>query len=235
MRPLHRGAKGTLTFSYPLPMSSGPPPREALTLDGPAGCLEALLDTPSGPLAAAVAVVCHPHPQHQGTMLNKVVHTLSRALNDLSIPVVRFNFRGVGASEGAYADGFGETEDVLVVADWATARFPGADLWLAGFSFGAAVAIRAALSTTCAQLISVAPPVARMASLLDGKRPACPWLLIQGTADEIVAAIDVQDWARTLDPPPDLVLLPDVDHFFHGRLTLLRDTVVGRVSPPKPR
>ncbi|TFG87185.1 MAG: alpha/beta hydrolase [Chromatiales bacterium] len=216
-------------------MSSGPPPREALTLDGPAGCLEALLDTPSGPLAAAVAVVCHPHPQHQGTMLNKVVHTLSRALNDLSIPVVRFNFRGVGASEGAYADGFGETEDVLVVADWATARFPGADLWLAGFSFGAAVAIRAALSTTCAQLISVAPPVARMASLLDGKRPACPWLLIQGTADEIVAAIDVQDWARTLDPPPDLVLLPDVDHFFHGRLTLLRDTVVGRVSPPKPR
>ena len=216
-------------------MSTGPPPREALTLDGPAGRLEALLDTPPGPLAAAVAVVCHPHPQHQGTMLNKVVHTLGRALNDLSIPVVRFNFRGVGASEGAYADGFGETEDVLAVAAWATARFAGADLWLAGFSFGAAVAIRAALATTCAQLISVAPPVARMARLLDGKGPACPWLLIQGMADEVVAAGDVQDWARTLDPPPDLVLLPDVDHFFHGRLTLLRDTVVSRVSPPRAR
>jgi len=214
-------------------MSSGPPPREALTLDGPAGRIEALLDTPSGPLAAAVGVVCHPHPQHQGTMLNKVVHTLSRALNDLQIPVVRFNFRGVGASEGAYADGIGETEDVLAVAAWARKRFSGADLWLAGFSFGAAVAIRAASLTTCAQLISIAPPVARMVSLLDRKRPACPWLLIQGTADEVVAAGDVQDWARDLEPPPDLVLLPDVDHFFHGRLTLLRDTLVGRVSPPK--
>ncbi|MDP2325442.1 MAG: alpha/beta hydrolase [Gammaproteobacteria bacterium] len=214
-------------------MSSGPPPREALTLDGPAGRIEALLDIPPGPLALAVAVVCHPHPQHQGTMLNKVVHTIGRALNELKIPVVRFNFRGVGASEGAYADGLGETGDTLAVAAWATKHFPGTDLWLAGFSFGAAVAIRAALSTTCAQLISVAPPVARMANLLDGKRPACPWLLIQGMADEVVAAGDVQDWARTLDPPPDLVLLPDVDHFFHGRLTLLRDTVVGRVAAPK--
>jgi len=214
-------------------MSAGPPPREALTLDGPAGRLEALLDTPPGPLAAAVGVVCHPHPQHQGTMLNKVVHTLSRALNDLSIPAVRFNFRGVGASEGAYADGIGETQDVLAVAEWAKARFGGADLWLAGFSFGAAVAIRAAVSTTCAQLITVAPPVARMARLLDGAGPACPWLLIQGTADEVVAAGDVQDWVRQLGSPPELVLLPDVDHFFHGRLTLLRDTVVGRLPPPK--
>jgi alpha/beta superfamily hydrolase len=74
-----------------------------------------------------------------------------------------------------------------------------------------------------------------MGSLLDGHRPACPWLLIQGTADEVVAAGDVQDWVRTLDPPPELVLLPDVDHFFHGRLTLLRDTVVGHVSPPTAR
>jgi alpha/beta superfamily hydrolase len=214
-------------------MTSGPPPREALTLDGPAGRLEALLDSPPGPLAAAVGVVCHPHPQHQGTMLNKVVHTLGRALNDLQIPVVRFNFRGVGASEGAYADGVGETDDALAVAAWATARFPGADLWLAGFSFGAAVAIRAALSTNCVQLISVAPPVARMANLLAGQRPACPWLLIQGGADEVVAAADVEDWARTLEPPPDLVLLPDVDHFFHGRLTLLRDTVLSRVAAPR--
>ena len=163
-------------------MTSGPPPREALTLDGPAGRIEALLDTPPGPLAPAVGVVCHPHPQHQGTMLNKVVHTLSRALNDLGIPAVRFNFRGVGASEGAYADGVGETEDVLAVAAWAQRRFPGTALWLAGFSFGAAVAIRAAVASPCRQLISVAPPVARMASLLGAAVPACPWLLVQGTA-----------------------------------------------------
>ena len=213
-------------------MSSGAPPREALTLDGPAGRIEALLDTPPAPMAPAVAVVCHPHPQHQGTMLNKVVHTLSRALNELQMPSVRFNFRGVGASEGAYADGIGETEDVLAVAAWAQRRFPGTELWLAGFSFGAAVAIRAALATPCRQLISIAPPVVRMAALLHGARPACPWLLIQGAADEVVSAIDVVAWAEGLNPPPEMVLLPDVDHFFHGRLTLLRDTVVGRVVRP---
>ncbi|MEO8224104.1 MAG: alpha/beta fold hydrolase [Gammaproteobacteria bacterium] len=216
-------------------MSSGPPPREALTLDGPAGRIEALLDTPTAPLARAVGIVCHPHPQHQGTMLNKVVHTLGRALNDLRIPAVRFNFRGVGASEGAYADGVGETDDVLAVVEWASRRFPGADLWLAGFSFGAAVAIRAALATPCRQLISVAPPVARMATMLGDARPDCPWLLIQGLADEVVAAADVATWANSLKPSPDLVLLPDVDHFFHGRLTLLRETIIARVSRPDVR
>ncbi|MEQ1802720.1 MAG: alpha/beta hydrolase [Gammaproteobacteria bacterium] len=213
-------------------MTSGPPPREALTLDGPAGRIEALLDTPPGPPARAVGVVCHPHPQHQGTMLNKVVHTISRALNDLQIPVVRFNFRGVGASEGAYADGIGETEDALAVAAWAEQRYPGAALWLAGFSFGAAVAIRAAVAGSCRQLISVAPPVARMVSLIGDENPACPWLLVQGTADEVVPAADVETWARGRTPPPDLALLPDVDHFFHGRLTLLRDTIVSRVKRP---
>lgn len=216
-------------------MTSGPPPREALTLDGPAGRIEALLDTPPGPLAAAVGVVCHPHPQHQGTMLNKVVHTVGRALNDLQIPTVRFNFRGVGASEGAYADGVGETEDALAVAAWAQRHFPGADLWLAGFSFGAAVAIRAAVASSCSQLISIAPPVARMASLLGDASPACPWLLVQGTSDEVVPAADVEAWARARTPPPDLVLLQDVDHFFHGRLTLLRDTIVSRVLRPGAR
>jgi alpha/beta superfamily hydrolase len=216
-------------------MSSGPPPREALTLDGPAGLIEVLLDTPAQPLVPAVAVVCHPHPQHQGTMLNKVVHTLSRALNELKMPSVRFNFRGVGASEGAYADGIGETEDVLAVAAWAQRRFPGAELWLAGFSFGAVVAIRAALASPCRQLISVAPPVARMANLLGDARPDCPWLLIQGEADEVVSAADVVAWVKALSPPPDFVLLPDVDHFFHGRLTLLRDTVESRVVRPGAR
>ena len=121
---------------------------------------------------------------------------------------------------------------MLAVAAWAQQRFPGAELWLAGFSFGAAVAIRAALASPCRQLISVAPPVARMAALLAGARPTCPWLLIQGEADEVVAAADVVAWARELAPPPDLVLLPDVGHFFHGRLTLLRDTVVTRVVRP---
>lgn len=209
-----------------------PAPREALTLDGPAGPIEALLDTPPEPLAPAVAVVCHPHPQYQGTMLNKVVYTLSRALNGLQIPALRFNFRGVGASGGAYADGVGEIDDALAVAAWATRRYPDAELWLAGFSFGAAVAIQAARASACRQLITVAPPVTRMPALSAGEAPACPWVLIQGMADEVVAADDVTAWVHTLAAPPTLVLLPEADHFFHGRLTLLRDTVVAHVTPP---
>jgi uncharacterized protein len=206
-------------------MTSGAAPREALTIQGPAGRIEALLDLPGVAPRAAVAVICHPHPQHQGTMLNKVVHTIGRAMNDLGAPVLRFNFRGVGASEGAYADGHGEAADTRAVAAFARSRFPGADLWLAGFSFGAAVAIRAAAEVGPRLLVSVAPPVARMAELLDGFRPMCPWLVVQGGADAVVAPADVQAWAGSHLPPPELALLPDVDHFFHGRLTLLRETL----------
>ncbi len=163
-------------------------------------------------------------------MLNKVVHTLSRAMLELGAPVLRFNFRGVGASEGSYGDGIGETDDVIAVAGWARERYPDAALWLAGFSFGAAVTIRAASVLRPRHLVSVAPPVTRMAGLLGTVRPAGDWLVVQGTSDEVVSARDVEAWTRTLNPPPQLVLLPDVDHFFHGRLTLLRDTVVGHLG-----
>jgi alpha/beta superfamily hydrolase len=211
-------------------MPSGPSFRDALSLRGPAGRIEGLLDMPAGVAVPAVAVICHPHPQHQGTQLNKVVHTISRSMNELGVPALRFNFRGVGASEGAYADGLGETEDVIAVAEWAQNRFPQAELWLAGFSFGAAVAIRAAEYLKPARLISVAPPVARMADLLSGVRPECPWLIVQGTADEVVAAEDVQNWAQARHPAARLVLLPGVGHFFHGRLTLLRETLTAWVK-----
>lgn len=211
-------------------MPSGPSFRDALSLRGPAGRIEGLLDMPMGVVASAVAVICHPHPQHQGTQLNKVVHTISRSMNELGVPAVRFNFRGVGASEGAYADGLGEAEDVIAVAEWARNRFPQAELWLAGFSFGAAVAIRAAGPLKPARLISVAPPVTRMVDLLAGVRPKCPWLIVQGTADEVVAAEDVQNWVQKNHPEARLVLLPEVAHFFHGRLTLLRETLTGWVA-----
>ena len=211
-------------------MPSGPSFRDALSLRGPAGRIEALLDMPAGTPAAAVAVICHPHPQHQGTQLNKVVHTISRSMNELGVPALRFNFRGVGASEGAYADGLGEAGDVIAVAEWARNRFPQAELWLAGFSFGAAVAIRAADHLKPARLISVAPPVTRMAELLADVRPACPWLIVQGTADEVVVAADVQNWVQARHPAARLVLLPEVGHFFHGRLTLLRETLTAWVK-----
>lgn len=206
-------------------MGTGTPNREALSIRGPAGQLEALLEEPRDELRDFTAVVCHPHPQFQGTMLNKVVHTLSRAMNDLSVPVVRFNFRGVGASEGEYAGGVGETDDALVVAGWALDRYPGAKLCLLGFSFGSMVACRAAMRIETAALVTVAPAVSRLAGLLEDRQPGCPWLVVHGEADEVVPVDEVVEWVDGLSPGPELCVLPDVSHFFHGRLTLLRATV----------
>jgi alpha/beta superfamily hydrolase len=210
------------------------PLREALTLAGPAGALEALLEGPGDPAPPAIAVVCHPHPLHQGTMLNKVVHSVARALNELGLPTLRFNYRGVGASEGHYADGLGETDDALAAADWLARRYPGAPLWLAGFSFGAVVAWRAASQRPVARLVSIAPPVERMADVIAGLRPACPWLVVQGDADDVVACAGVRDYAARLVPPPELVVLPGVDHFFHGKLSLLNTVLTERLAAGTP-
>ncbi len=214
------------------------PNKEALTVDGPAGRLEVLLEEPAGGVGEKsgercsdrVAVLCHPHPLHQGTMLNKVVHMLSRAMVELGMPAIRFNFRGVGASEGRYAQGIGETEDALAICRWAVERYRGAELWLGGFSFGAMVACRAALTADPAQLISIAPPVASMADLLEGRQPACPWLIIQGEADEVVDCDSVVDWVNRLEPGPELIVIPEVSHFFHGKLTVLRSTLVENLT-----
>jgi len=210
-------------------MNARSPLREALTLAGPAGQLEVLVEEPRESRARCVAVLCHPHPQHQGTMLNKVVHTLSRSVNELGMPAVRFNFRGVGISEGHFDGGVGEAEDALAITRWARQRYADSDVWLGGFSFGAMVACRAALTADAGQLITIAPPVARMAGLLEGRQPDCPWLIIQGDADEVVSCDGVVDWVNGLAPGPELIVLPGVDHFFHGRLTLLRETVVSRL------
>lgn len=204
--------------------------KEALTLSGPAGRIEALLEAPREHDGRAVAVLCHPHPQFQGTMLNKVVHTMGRAANELGAPALRFNFRGVGASDGEYAEGRGEADDTLAVIDWARERYPGAELWLCGFSFGAMVACRAALTAAPAWLVSIAPPALRMAGLLEGREPEGRWLVIQGDADAVVPCDTVVDWVHGLKRQPELVVLPDVEHFFHGRLTLLRRTLVERLG-----
>jgi len=206
------------------------PTKEAFSIPGPAGVLEALLESPDRPEFERVAVICHPHPLHQGSMLNKVVHTVSRAMLDLGVPALRFNFRGVGASDGQYAEGLGETDDTVAVCGWMRARYKGAGLLLAGFSFGAMVACRAALTARPAHLITIAPPVARARKLLEGQRPDVPWLIVQGEADGVVPSQEVAAWAEELGPGPELVVLPGVDHFFHGNLTLLRQTLVARLS-----
>lgn len=211
---------------------TAPTPTQALTIAGPAGPLEALLDVPAATDSPeAVAVICHPHPLYGGTMTNKVVHMLAKAFNDVGAPVVRFNYRGVGASAGAFDDGNGETADALAVLDWAAQRWPGAQLWLGGFSFGGAIAIRAATARDVTRLVTVAPAIRRV-SVDSSPVPQCPWLIVQGDNDELVDAADIQQWAQSLPVSPRLVMLAGVEHFFHGRLNDLRRVVVGWLGEP---
>ncbi len=204
-----------------------------VTIVGPAGRIEAVVETPANAYSDAIGVICHPHPLYHGTMNNKVVHTIARAVNRLNRPAVRFNFRGVGRSQGEYAEGEGETEDALAVIEWARYQWPAAELWLAGFSFGGLVALKCASRTDPACLVTVAPPIHRFAvSEIPG--PSCPWLVVQGKEDELVPSDEVAAWASAIRPAPQLELMEDTDHFFHGRLTRLRDAVEGFLRSRAP-
>lgn len=202
---------------------------QSLVLEGPAGELEARLDFPDSaqgwdPAApGAFAVVCHPHPLYGGTLTNKVVHTLARACNDQGLPALRFNFRGVGASAGTHDEGRGEVQDALAVVRYGRERWPQAQLWLAGFSFGAAVAIRASAECRPAGLVAVAPAVDRID--IGSATPACPWLVVLGDADDVVAPARMLEWAQRLRPQPAIQVMAGAGHYFHGRLPELRDHV----------
>lgn len=196
---------------------------------GPAGILEGIVDDPQVAQAPACAVICHPHPLGGGTMTNKVVHTLARCFQQVGAATLRFNFRGVGASEGQFDNGAGETQDALAAIALARSRWPERPLWLAGFSFGSFVALRAAAQCEPAWLVVVAPPVGRW-DFSAIAAPNCPWLIVQGDADELVDASAVRDWAASVPRAPQWVLLAGVDHFFHGRLHDLKDVVL-RFAP----
>ncbi|MEJ2601921.1 MAG: alpha/beta hydrolase [Gammaproteobacteria bacterium] len=200
------------------------PRRKEARIRGPAGELEALVELPAEAEPTGFGVACHPHPLHGGTMENKVVHTLCRSFTELGRAAVRFNFRGAGTSEGVYDEGRGETDDALAAVAWARDQF-GGDAWLAGFSFGAAVALHAAAREAPARLITVAPPVGRLPVATE-TQPDCPWLIVQGADDELVDADAVVAWVNELAPGPELLLLPGVDHFFHGKLTVLREQLL---------
>lgn len=200
-------------------MTRRAPQTTSLTIRGPLGPLEARLDEPFGS-ASALAVVCHPHPLHGGTMDNKVVHTLARSFVRLGARTLRFNFRGVEGSAGHYDEGDGEVDDAVAAAEWIQAAAPSAGpLYLAGFSFGANVALRAASRLECAGLVTVAPPVDRLPASF--APPACPWLVVLGNQDEIVDSAAVARWARALDDVPEIACVPAAGHFFHGCLTEL--------------
>ena len=154
-------------------------------------------------------------------MQNKVVHTLAKTLAANNRTAVRFNFRGVGTSEGSYDDGIGETDDALAVVDWVNKQQTDLPVVLAGFSFGSFIALRAAAKIQPAALITVAPPV-RMFDFDNLQSISCPWLLIQGDEDEVVDINAVVNWASALEKPPQLEIIEYCSHFFHGKLIELR-------------
>ena len=198
-------------------------------LPGPAGRLEVATATAKPDEArAGTAVICHPHPQHGGSLRNKVVTMLERSLRESGLDTVRFNFRGVGDSEGEYDEGDGESGDLVAVAQWVRRVHPSDKLWLAGFSFGSYVALRTARSLAADALITVAPPVGRW-DFAGVAMPECPWLIVQGEDDEIVEPQGVFDWIATLQPQPVLVRMPETGHFFHRRLMDLRGAVKNAV------
>ena len=194
---------------------------------GPAGAIECAIDAPTLATPHAtprgVAVLCHPHPQFGGTMDNKVVQTLARAFVQLGYTSVRFNFRGIGASQGAWDDGRGEIDDALAVV--AALRPAGQPLVLGGFSFGGYVASQAATQlpegARAERLVLVAPAVLNFVAALV---PA-DTLVVHGEADDVVPLAAVFDWARPQALP--VTVLPGAGHFFHGQLTVLRHIVIG--------
>ncbi len=208
-------------------MSNPPFPTESgvLTLSGPVGALEVAVDLPEADVVAQpiVAIVCHPLSTEGGTMHNKVVTMTARALRELGITVVRFNFRSVGGSAGSFDHGDGEQDDLRAVAAWVCEQRPGEALWLAGFSFGAYVSLRAAQALQPQAMLSIAPPAGRWD--FSGVQPPGQWLLIQGEADEIVDPQAVFDWVDTLEQKPELVRMPDTSHFFHRKLIDLRGAI----------
>ena len=207
-------------------------PRTALqTIAGPAGRIACAIDAPDGaPLG--VAVICHPHPQHGGTFDNKVVQTLARVFVQLGWRSVRFNFRGVGASEGAWDEGRGEVDDALAVVAAQTVDGIAPPLVLAGFSFGgyvaAEVASRLPESARPKRLVLVGPSTEKQVM------PAVPpgTVVIHGETDDVVPLSATLDWARPQALP--VIVFPGVGHFFHGQLALLKNVLLQQLQGRPP-
>ena len=210
------------------------PPITRETITGEAGAIEIAAILPTESVARAVAVIAHPHPLFGGTMDNKVVTTLARAMFDAGAAAYRFNFRGVGGSAGTHDEGQGETRDMEAVIAHAMARHPGLPLWLAGFSFGGAVTLAVSEKVLASEMILVAPAFKRLANWAnnsEGGRPPASTLVIHGEADETVPLADSLAWARPRDIP--VLVIAGADHFFHQKLHIIR-RIVGRlvVAPP---
>ena len=200
------------------------PGHHELTIQGPAGNMEVVVSIPENCQEDWVALVAHPHPLQEGTMNNKVVTTTGRQLLILQIPVIRFNFRGVGASAGEFDHGIGETEDLLhIIRLWQHA-FPNARWILAGFSFGSFVAFRAAQIIKPDYLLLIAPPVHRFTYEL-AQDVFAPTVIFQGSDDEVVPAEEVAEFAKRFNPDVAVEWFPETGHFFHGKLLDLKAAI----------
>jgi alpha/beta superfamily hydrolase len=197
-------------------------------LPGPAGQLEALLNQGSAN-ASHAAVVCHPHPLYGGTLHNKVVFHAMKALNQFGFPVLRFNFRGAGLSHGEHDSGQGEVEDVHIALDWLEREFH-LPLIFAGFSFGAAVGLRAACpDPRVTAAIALGTPISPVEdrSYDYGFLQACakPKLFVSGSRDQFASKAKLEALVSTLPEPKKLVIIEAADHFFEGRLREMREAI----------
>jgi alpha/beta superfamily hydrolase len=191
---------------------------------GPAGPLEARLDWPEGE-PRAVAVCGHPHPLHGGTMHTKALYQTAKALTRVGVAVLRFNFRGVGLSGGAFDAGPGEQDDFRAALSFAAARFPGLPLWAAGMSFGSWIALTVgAADPRVSLLLAVAPPVDRydFSAVAASTKPK---FFVHGEADELIAAKDIRKFYAPLPEPKELVMIEDANHLFEGKTSLVGDAV----------
>jgi hypothetical protein len=193
------------------------------TLDGHAGKMQCLLDLPDGE-PRGIALVAHPHPLYGGTMENKVAQTLARTFVNLGYATARFNFRGVGESEGVHDDGRGEVDDMAIMYEHMRAQYPGLPVALSGFSFGTFVQAQFQQ-----RLIAEGRPAERLVLVgtAAGKWPMPPVpqdsILIHGELDDTITLQEVYDWARPLDIP--VIVIPGADHFFHRKLGHIKNLV----------
>ncbi|MEY8702329.1 alpha/beta hydrolase [Francisella philomiragia] len=196
-------------------------------IQGKAGQIEAVYDKVKEANQETVAVICHPHPLYQGSMYNKVVTTISRAMKTLNIESYRFNYRGVGNSQGEYGEGVGELEDLLSVCDWIKENTNFKKIILCGFSFGGAIAYMGLNKIdNVVGLITIAPAVDRFDLTKFEEPKNLPWLVIQGVDDDTVSANSVFNFTlKTVKSELTLVKMNEVGHFFHGKLIQLKDEI----------
>lgn len=199
---------------------------ESYMIPGPVGRLESLLEEPEEGEARLVALVCHPHPQHGGTMHNKVVYRLARGLRKAGATVLRFNYRGVNLSEGAYDHGVGETEDARTCLEWLRSRYPYLPAMIAGFSFGSRIALRIGAQRPDLRKIIAAgfPTVYKDRSYLDPC--SVPRTFIHSTRDEFGPMDELAAVVAELQGPPELVFIEAADHFFAGALDAFEQAVI---------